>query len=96
MATEENQVLVALARLTDSIARLQADVAEIKISQREFATLSELRRLERQIEELGKTLEERYVPLARFSPVEKAVYSIIALIATTVIAAMLAQVVISP
>lgn len=97
MAEDNNhELVVALARLTDQVGRIASDVTEIKGMQRDFATKPELQRLERQITELRESLEKHYTPLSRFSPVEKAVYSVVALIAMTVIGALLAQVVLAP
>lgn len=93
---DDRDLQIALARLTLGMTQIQQDIAEMKQRQAQFATMSELQRLDNQIRELRTALEEKYVTVSRFQPVEKAVYALLTFIAITVLGAMLAQVIITP
>ncbi len=100
-------IMVAIARLTDGVARVQADIAELKATQRGFATTAELQRLEKQIadiaqksaEELAKirtTLETNYVPVSRYQFVERVVIGALVLIGTAFVTGVISLVIITP
>lgn len=102
-----NQIMVAIARLTDGVARVQADIADLKATQKGYATTAEMLRLERQIEAVGKsaseelakirlTLETNYVPVSRYQFVERVVIGALVLIGTAFVTGVISLVIITP
>lgn len=100
-------IMVAIARLTDGVARVQADIADLKATQKGYATTAEVLRLERQIDAVGKaaneelakirtTLETNYVPVSRYQFVERVVIGALVLIGTAFVTGLISLVIITP